>query len=85
MLPTFLILLVSAIGSIWLSLRASHEVPRVLAVGSAIFCLIFGFALAPWPIQVLIGLFLLSLERLYPYRRTALEFVTLSSNSKRRR
>ncbi len=83
MLPTFLILLVSAIGSIWLSLRTSHEVPRVLAFGSATFCLIFGFALAPWPIQLVIFLLILRVERMYSLRKTALEFVTLSSTRRR--
>lgn len=83
MLPTFLILLVSAIGSIWLSLRVSHEVSRVLAIGSAIFCLIFGFATAPWPIQLLIFLLILGSERFYPFRKTALQFVSLSDTRKR--
>lgn len=83
MLPIFLILLISAIASLWLSLRASHEVSRVLAIGSAIFCLIFGFAMAPWAIQVLIVLSLLAIERLYPFRKTAAEFVTLSPTKRR--
>lgn len=83
MLPIFFILLVSAIGSIWLSLRASNEVSRLLAMGSAIFCLIFGFAMAPWPIQFLIFLLVLSMERFYPFRKTASEFVTLSVTKRR--
>lgn len=83
MLPTFLILLISAIGSIWLSRRADHEVSRVLALSSAIFCLIFGFGLAPWPIQLLIFLLMLGLDRLYQLRKTAVEFVTISAAKRR--
>jgi hypothetical protein len=80
MLSLFLFFLVSAIGSIGLSLRASHEVSRVLAISSAICCSIFTFALAPWPIKILI--LLLGLEGFYPFRKTALEFVTLSVTRK---
>ncbi|MGB7443376.1 MAG: hypothetical protein WA919_20100 [Coleofasciculaceae cyanobacterium] len=65
MLPVYLILLLSAMGSIFISLRASHEITRLLGIGSAIFCLIFGFAMAPWLIKILICVFILSLERLY--------------------
>lgn len=82
MLSLFLFFLVSAIGSIYLSLRASHEVSRVLAISSAICCSIFTFALAPWPIQILIFILLLGLEGFYPFRKTALEFVTLSVTRK---
>ena len=67
MLPIFLILLVSAVGSILIYLRASHEIPRLLAAGSAILCSICGFAMAPWPVQVVIFLLILQLERLYPF------------------
>ncbi|MBD0363687.1 MAG: hypothetical protein ICV55_13100 [Coleofasciculus sp. C3-bin4] len=66
MLPMFLILLVSALGSILVSLLASHEIPRILSVGSAIFCSLFGFAMAPWPVQLLIFILILRLELLYP-------------------
>lgn len=69
MLPTYFILLVCAIGSILVFSRASHEIPRLLAVGSAVFCLIFGFAMAPWPIQLLICLLIFRLEWLYPYSK----------------
>lgn len=69
MLPTFLLLLVSAIGSILISFRASHEIPKLLAGASAIFCSIYAFAMAPWPIQVLLLLLILQMERLYSIRR----------------
>ncbi|NEP30222.1 MULTISPECIES: hypothetical protein [Moorena] len=85
MLPLFLILLVTALGSILISWRVSHEIPRLLGVGSTIVCLIFGFAMAPWPVQVLMLLLILSLERFYPFSRTASEAILISkvSNTKR--
>lgn len=78
--PMFLVLLLSAIGSILISLKASHEILRLLAVGSAIFCSIYAFALAAWPIQLLIFLLILQLERLYPFRRAGEVILTLSSS-----
>lgn len=83
MFPMFLMLLVTAIGSIFISLRASHELLRLLAIGSAIFCSIFGFALAPWPVQLLIFLLILQLEKLYPFRRRGEVPVILDSNQRR--
>ena len=83
MLPLFFFLLLSAFGSILLSLKASHEITRILAVGCAVFCLIFGFALAPWPIQILIVVLLLVWERMYPFRRLGEVPVTLTSNKRR--
>lgn len=66
MLPIFLVLLVSGFVSILIALRGSHEVPRLLAFVCGIICSIGGFALAPWPIQVLIFLLILKLEWLSP-------------------
>lgn len=83
MLPLFLSLLILAVGSLLISLKASHEISRILAAGSAIFSLIFGFALAPWPVQFLIVFLLLALERLYPFRRLGEVPVVLTSNKRR--
>lgn len=84
MLPMFLILLVSAVGSILISLRATHEIPRLLAAGSAILCSICGFAMAPWPVQVLIFLLILQLERLYPLGRVGEVPLTVVAPKQRR-
>lgn len=84
MLPMFLVFLVSAVGSLLLSLRASHEIPRLLAAGSAIVCSICGFALAPWPVQLLIFFLILQLERLYPFRRAGEVTLTVSPPDQRR-
>ncbi|NEP13945.1 MAG: hypothetical protein F6K14_27835 [Symploca sp. SIO2C1] len=83
MLSISLILLLCAVGSILLFLRASHEVPRVLAVGSAILCLICGVAMAPWPIQLLVFLLILSLERLRPFKTAVSESLPISSRQRR--
>lgn len=71
--PPFLVLLVSAFGSILVSVRASHEIPRILAIGSAMFCLIFGFAMAPWMVQLPIFLVFLSWARPYRFVRISPE------------
>lgn len=84
MLLISLILLIMAIGSIFISMRATHELLRLLAVGSALVCSIVGFAIAPWPIQLLIFLMILQLERLYPIRRTSEVTVDLLSSRQRR-
>ncbi len=83
MLPLFFLLILVAFGSILLSLKASHEISRILGVGCAIFCLIFGFALAPWPLQILIVAVLLVLERLYPFRRFGEVPIILTSNKRK--
>jgi hypothetical protein len=83
MLPLFFFLILVAFGSILLSLKASHEISRILAGSCAVFCLIFGFALAPWFIQVLIVIGLLVLERIYPLRRLGEVPVTLTPNKRR--
>lgn len=83
MFPLFFLLLAGALGSILIFLKASHELSRIIAVCSAIFCLICGFALAPWPVQLLIVLLLLGWERLYPFRRLGEVPITLSSPKRR--
>jgi hypothetical protein len=83
MLPLFFLLLILAFGSLLILLKASHEISRILAAGCAILCLIFGLALAPWPVQFLIVFLLLALERLYPFRRLGEVPVMLIPNKRR--
>jgi len=65
MLPVFPLLLLSiAIGSILLYQRVSHELWRVLAAGTAIVCLIWGFAIAHWSIHLLSLVVLLKFKEL---------------------
>ncbi|MGB3692419.1 MAG: hypothetical protein WA865_09800 [Spirulinaceae cyanobacterium] len=54
--PIFLIL--TALGSILWYQRTPHEIYRVLATVLVVVCLIWGFAIAHWSVQLL-GLFLL--------------------------
>lgn len=77
MLPMSFLLLVSALGSIFVCVKATHEMPRMLAGGSAIFCGIWGFAIAPWPVQLLILILVLQLERFYPFRKAGQVPVTI--------
>jgi hypothetical protein len=62
-LPMFpFILLIIALGSILIYQKTSHEVTRVLMAGSAIVCLIWGFAIAHWSIHLLSLILLLKLK-----------------------
>lgn len=52
-LPMFpILLIVTALGSVFLYLRTSHEIYGVLAIGTAIVCLIWGLVVAHWSIHV---------------------------------
>ena len=52
---TYLILLAAGLGIIWLGLKTKDEVYRLTATVSGAFCLVWGFALTPLPLQLLIG------------------------------
>ncbi len=60
----YLLLLIFALGSIWISTQTSNDIPFVLAGASGLICLIWGFAFAHWSIQLLI---VLGLWRLYKF------------------
>ncbi len=63
MLPIFpVLLLVTALGSILLYQRTSHDIFWVLAVGSAVVCLIWGLVIAHWSIHLLTLIFLLAVR-----------------------
>jgi len=65
MFPVFpLLLLITALGSIYLYQRFSNEVYRVLVASLAIVCLIWGFAVAHWSIHLLCLVFLLMPNKL---------------------
>ncbi|MBK4729786.1 hypothetical protein JJD41_07875 [Oxynema sp. CENA135] len=61
----YLTLLSIALGSGWIYLRTSADVPFVLAALTAVICFIWGFALAPWLVQLSIVGALVGLEKLY--------------------
>ncbi|MFW6357960.1 MAG: hypothetical protein ACOC0N_01895 [Chroococcales cyanobacterium] len=73
-LPLYpLLLLATALGSIFLHHRTSNEIYRVLAACTTIVCLIWGFAIAHWSIH------LLCLVLLFKFNRVALVKI-VSSN-----
>ncbi|MEC4803638.1 MAG: hypothetical protein SAJ12_03475 [Jaaginema sp. PMC 1079.18] len=65
-LPFFplLLLVIAFINIIWYQ-RAAHELPKMLAAGAVIVCLVWGFAIAHWSIHLL-GLFFLFKFRSMP-------------------
>ncbi|WP_242072364.1 hypothetical protein [Microcoleus sp. FACHB-68] len=65
MFPIYLIPLAVALGASWVFSKTSEDVYTILCAGTAIICLIWGFALAPWQLQLLLLLILLGIERIY--------------------
>lgn len=61
----YLTLLTISFGSLWIYLRASGDVPFVLAALTAVVCFIWGFALAPWLVQLFIIGLVLGLDKFY--------------------
>ncbi|AFY84507.1 hypothetical protein [Oscillatoria acuminata] len=61
----YLTLLTISIGSVWIYLRASSDIPFVLAALTAVVCFIWGFALAPWFVQLFIIGLVLGLDKFY--------------------
>jgi hypothetical protein len=61
----YLALLTISFGSVWIYLRASKDVPFVLAALTSVVCFIWGFAVAPWLVQLLILGLVLSLDKFY--------------------
>ncbi len=61
----YLTLLTISFGSVWVYLRSSSDVPFVLAALTAVVCFIWGFALAPWFVQLLIVGLVLGMDKLY--------------------
>lgn len=68
MIPVLpLLLLVIALGNVFLYQRSSHDVYRVLTAAIIVVCLIWGFAIAHWSIH------LLSLLLLFRFRQVSLQ------------
>lgn len=61
----YLTLLTISMGSACVYLRASADIPFVLAALTAVVCFIWGFALAPWMVQLLIVGLLIGFDKLY--------------------
>lgn len=75
MFPGYVIALAIAVGSFWLFWQsAEHWHLSVVVTGATgAMCFLWGFATAPWPVQIAIVLVLLGLERIYHFRRAIRE------------
>ena len=62
---TYILLLTVAISSAYLSSRTSKDISFVLATLTGLICFFWGFACAPWIIQLLIVAMLLRLHKFY--------------------
>ncbi|NER36831.1 MAG: hypothetical protein F6J93_23155 [Oscillatoria sp. SIO1A7] len=62
---TYLTLLTIAFGSVWMYKRSSADVFSVIAALTTVICFIWGFAVAPWGVQLLIVGLLLAIEKYY--------------------
>lgn len=65
MLSTYFTLLIIALASMFVYLRSGNDVPSVLAALSGFVCFVWGFAVAPWCVQLLIMGLLFGVERFY--------------------
>lgn len=68
----YIVLLTVSVGSVWIYNRTSEDISFVLAILTGLVCFFWGFACAPWLVQLLIVFGLLSLYRLYAPDRQGL-------------
>lgn len=61
----YIILLAFTLGSIWVYLQTSEDIPFVLAGLSGLACFVWGFAFFHWSLQILILCGLLSWYKFY--------------------
>ena len=63
-----LVLLLVAWLTLWVTFHSTKDICKVLAGLTAVITFIWGFAIAPWPLQVVILLGVLGLEEFYGLR-----------------
>lgn len=68
----YLIAFSVALGALLVFLKVSEEIWTVLAAATALVFTIWGFALAPWPVQLLLVSLLFAWERLYLFKERRL-------------
>ncbi|MEB3217181.1 MAG: hypothetical protein VKN72_13255 [Nostocales cyanobacterium 94392] len=68
MLAIYLMLLILALGTIWLGLKIAEEVYRIAVVFTGVILLIMGFVLAPSFIQIASVLLLFGVYQLYVWQ-----------------
>ncbi|KKD35075.1 hypothetical protein WN50_27420 [Limnoraphis robusta CS-951] len=61
----YLILLALSLGSIWVYLQTSEDIPFVLAGLTGLACFVWGFAFTHWSLQILMLCGLLSWYKFY--------------------
>jgi hypothetical protein len=71
MFPMYLLPLAFAIGATWVFVKTSEDISAVLAAATALISIIWGFAISPWPLQLLLLVILLGFERLYLKKRVS--------------
>ncbi len=69
----YLIALAVALGALLVFFTVSEDIWTVLAAATALVFSIWGFALAPWPVQLLLVSIVLGWERLYLLKERWLE------------
>lgn len=65
MFPIYLIPLLLALAAMRVFQKASEDITSILAIATAVICLIGGFVLSPWILKLVITLLVLALERIY--------------------
>lgn len=69
MQSAYIVLLTVSVGSVWIYNRTSEDISFVLAILTGLVCFFWGFACAPWLVQLLIIFGLLTLSGLYTQDR----------------
>lgn len=62
---SYLMLLTVACVAVWVSLSTSKDFPFTLAALTAVVCFFWGFAAAPWVVQLFIVVMLMRLDKFY--------------------
>ncbi|MGL5083091.1 MAG: hypothetical protein ACRC8A_16520 [Microcoleaceae cyanobacterium] len=57
------VLIAFTVGSVWMYLQTSEDIPKVLAGLTGVACLVWGFAFAHWSVQLLVVFGMLRLLR----------------------
>lgn len=65
MFPIYLLPLLISLGAMRLFHKASEDIYIILAATTAVICLIWGLALAPWIVKLGMVMLVLSLEQIY--------------------
>lgn len=62
---TYILLLTVSLSSVWVYSKTSEDISFVLATVTGLICFFWGFACAPWLIQLSIVAILLRLYKIY--------------------